>query len=437
MILILLLLIIKLIIVLIILIRPLIKIKEEVNRKNWLVGWSLNWIKNNCGPVISINGKQGKGKTLTAVLLAHSKIILLQEELKLRMQKIITNYVNIDFNKFNRSLDEYFSKHKEEYNLDQLYIKLFGNMSGFNYDFLNMRSVKKDLCDYIDFYYILNYRVNYIVSNFYILSRITMTPSKYLNGETLEIKNIWKNFNYILDRALVIVRDEMNVENGNVNSNSKESKENGQKELYSLIRQLYEGLTSIITTKQVNEDEFIGTRRLETTKLDMNSCNEIIYNFSSIQKAIDKWLTFKYWCFTFKYKLRYPIRKSKREEKINEAYLKADNKYRKKEYFWNGVKNFLNAQGLLVIGFDKTEDKTVETDIELFLPLRWGYGTYETHDYACVNKELKNMSNSSFERSESNVRFETPQKIKQKSEFLYANKEKDKETGNKEVIDVW
>ena len=422
-----------LVIILVLLIRPIRKVKKEIKGKNYLLQDTYYRV-DKFGVVTSVCGKQRSGKTLTMVLLVHMKIQLLQEKLQEKIDTIIANYVRFDFNVINEMLDNYFSENKK-YNNEELYRQIFKNLRGSNFDYLNMRSVKKDLCDYIDFYYILNYRNNYILSNFYIFCRLTMTRSKVLDNDTLELKNLCKTFNYSLDRALFIVKDEQNVENGNVNSNNKEMKTSGVKELSSLIGNMFEELTSIITSKQVHEDEFVGTRRLEVTRLDMNSCKEIIYNFSYLQRLIDRWIKFKEFLFTFKY--RFIPFKRIRNMKIQKAYQKGNNKFRKKQYYWNGVKSFLNAQGLLVINCDITENKKVMENVELFFPVKWGYGTYNTHDYACVRKELEKISKTSFIECPDNERFDTPQKIRQKSKFLYENLEKEEKKKDKEVVDIW
>ena len=60
--------------------------------------------------------------------------------------------------------------------------------------------------------------------------------------------------------------------------------------------------------------------------------------------------------------------------------------------------------------------------MELYFPLREGYGCYETHEYSCVRKELSKMSKLSYETQEVNDRFDTEKKRKQKTRFLYENK---------------
>lgn len=427
-------LLIKLIVMFVFLVKIVYLMQKEIKGKEYLINDTYEKV-DKLGCVTSVNGKQRSGKTLTVVLLVHTKIILLQEKLQQRLDKIISCYVEFDFNVINETLDKYFES-GINYSTEYIYLEMFKGLKGVSFDFLNMRSVEKDLKDYIDFYYILNYRNNYILSNFHIFCRITLTNSKFLDNDTLELKNLYKTMNYRLDRALIIVRGEMNVENGNVNSNNKEMKTSGIKELYSLIGNMYEELTSIITDKQINEDEFIGTRRLEVTRLDMNSCNEIIYNFDFLQKCIDKWLKFQYWLFTFKYKFIFS--KRRRNEKIERSYLKANNRYRKKEFFWNGIKSFFNAQGLIVINVDITENKKTTENVELVFPVKYGYGTYQTHDYTCVHQELSRISKTSFIESEDNIRFDSPQKIKQKCKFLYENREKEeKKENDKEVIDIW
>lgn len=426
------------VVILILLLKPLKSFVKELKGKEYLISDTYNRV-SKMGPVTSINGYVGAGKTLTAVCMVQMKTLVLQDKLNDRLNNIIDNYVKLDFNNINDYLDNYFNNlGNKKYDNETLYNELFGAMSGTNFDFLNMRSIKKDLSDYIDFYYILNFRCNYIISNFYVFSRVTMSVSKVLDQQTLELKNLYKTMNYSLDRALFIVNDEQNVENGNVNSNSKDMKTSGRKELLSLIRNIYEGLTEVITTKQIHEDEFIGTRRLEVTKLDVNDCKTIIYNFQYLHNLIDKWLKFKYWLFGFWY-MFIPMKK-KRERKIDEKYKKANNKYRKKVFFWTGVKNFLNSQGLLVINVDITENKKTTEGVDLFFPLKFGYGTYDTHDYSCVRKELEKMSRTSFIETENNIRFNTFSKIKQKSKFLYENKEKQdnekKQNEEREVIEV-
>ncbi len=183
----------------------------------------------------------------------------------------------------------------------------------------------------------------------------------------------------------------------------------------------------VIKTKQVHEDEYIGARRLETATIDVNSCDDIIYDFKGLKRAIDRLLRFYKWFFDFKFKF-IPIRRI-REEKMRNAYLKV-NWYRKKENFWTGVKNYLTSLCLLVINVDITIGKHTQENIELYFPLREGYGTYETHEYSCVRKELEKTSKTSYATQDVNDRFETSKKTSQKAKFLYENKEKEVEAEN-------
>lgn len=404
---------------------PVIKVKYDRDEVNNAI-LQTDMIVEKCGHVISLNGSVGKGKTLTMVLMAHSKCRTLQYRLEEKQDEIIKQFPNIDFYKLNMMIEDYIENYDYK-SADVIYEKFFGKLDGVYFDFINIKSFRKQLTDYIDFYYILNYRMNFFISNFYVFSRMTYTPSKVLPDKELEIKNAFKNMNYCLDRCLVVLKDEQNVENGNVNSNKKEIKESGEKEFYSLIRQIYEGMLYVIKTKQVHEDEYIGARRLETATIDVNSCDDIIYDFKGLKRAIDRLLRFYKWFFEFKFKF-IPIRRI-REEKMRNAYLKV-NWYRKKENFWTGVKNYLTSLGLLVINVDITIGKHTQENIELYFPLREGYGTYETHEYSCVRKELEKTSKTSYATQDVNDRFETSKKTSQKAKFLYENKEKEVEAEN-------
>ena len=396
---------------------PAMKIKHSRNQVNNAI-LQTDMIVEKCGHVISLNGSVGKGKTLTMVLMAHSKCRTLQYRLEEKQEEIIKQFPDIDFYKLNMMIEEYCQNYTYQ-SAEIIYKKFFGNLDGVYFDFINIKSFRKQLTDYIDFYYILNYRMNFFISNFYVFSRITYTSSKVLPDKELEIRNQFKLMNDCLDRCLIVLKDEQNVENGNVNSNKKETKESGEKEFYSLIRQIYEGMLYVIKTKQVHEDEYIGARRLETATIDVNSCDDIIYDFKGLKKNIDRLLKFYKWIFDLKYKF-IPIRKI-REEKIRTAYLKV-NWYRKKENHWTGVKNYLTSLGLLVINVDITIGKHTQENVELYFPLREGYGCYETHEYSCVRKELAKMSKTSYETQDVNDRFDTEKKRIQKTRFLYENK---------------
>lgn len=415
------------------LIGPIAKVSKDRNEIAGLVA-ETDYIVEKLGHVISLNGLMGTGKTLGMVLIAHSKIRIILRKLNEKSENIIITFPDVDFYRLNELIDQLVIDGQWE-SAEKVYDEFFGNMDGVYFDFLNVKSFKKQMIDYIDYYFILNYRMNFIISNFYVFSRLTYTPSKLLPEKALEIKNLFKNMNYCLDRCLVILKDEQNVENGNVNSNSKEAKTNGEKEFLSLVRQLYEGMLFVIKTKQVFEDEYIGARRLETARLDMNSCDEIIKDFKGTKKLIDKWLAFLRFIFEFKY--NFILSSDKRAEMKRKAYLKI-NWYRKKENFWNGVKTYLTSLGLIVLDVDITLGKKTQENVRLYFPLKEGYGAYETHDYACVRKEMAKMGKNSFVDQVENERFETEAKIKQKSSFLYENR--DKETKNSmevEVESVW
>lgn len=401
------------------LLSPILKIKHDRNDVNNAI-LQTDMIVEDLGHVISLNGSVGKGKTLTMVLMAHSKCRTLQYRLDQKMDEIIKQFPNIDFYKLNMMIEDYCQKYTYQ-SAEKIYDDFFGNLDGVYFDFINIKSFRKQLTDYIDFYYILNHRMNFFISNFYVFSRLTYTSSKVLPDRELEIRNQFSLMNDCLDRCLVILKDEQNVENGNVNSNKKGVKENGEKEFYSLIRQIYEGMLYVIKTKQVHEDEYIGARRLETATVDVNSCDGIIYDFKKTKKAIDRLLKFYKWIFDLKY--IFVIFPKKKRELKERAYLKV-NWYRRKENYWSGVKNYLTSLGLLVINVDVTVGKKTTEDIELYFPLREGYGCYETHEYSCVRKELAKMSKTSYAAQDVNDRFDTEKKREQKTRFLYENKYK-------------
>lgn len=399
------------------LLSPALAIKHDRDEVNNAI-LQTDMIVEDLGHVISLNGSVGKGKTLTMVLMGHSKCRTLQYKLEDKLDEIIKQFPNVDFYMLNKMIEDYCSNYTFQ-SADIIYNKFFGNLDGVYFDFINIKSFRKQLIDYIDFYYILNYRMNFFISNFYVFSRLTYTSSKVLPDKELEIRNQYKLMNDCLDRCLVILKDEQNVENGNVNSNKKVVKENGEKEFYSLIRQIYEGMLYVIKTKQVKEDEYIGARRLETATVDVNSCDGIIYDFKRTKKHIDKLLAFYKWLFELKY--AFIILPQKRRQLKEKAYLKV-NWYRRKENYWTGVKNYLTSLGLLVINVDVTLGKKTNEDIELYFPLREGYGCYETHEYSCVRKELAKMSKTSYIQQETNDRFDTEKKREQKTRFLYENK---------------
>lgn len=406
---------------------PLIYVRNQRRNSNYLVDSTEETIER-LGLLVKIVGPVRTGKTLLMVLMAHAKIRIFIKKIDNELSKIIKMFPKFDFLKINESIDEYLSIN--DYNLNEIYSILFSKIKGITFDYLNIYSVEKQFKNYISYYYILNFRNQYMMSNFFVFCRETLTPSKQLDKAALELKNLKLTKAYNLTKALVILIDEVSIDSSNSKSNSKVDKDTGEKELNILIGQIFEELTMIISTKQVVIDEIVTTRRLQTALVDVINSREIIYDFKVFQYIIDKILSFHK--FIFELPFMFIIRKSKRYELIDRAYLKI-NWYRRKENFWNSIKTFLVSEGVIVVkanitfsGITTPEEKT------MFYWVKDGYGAYDTHERSCVREELEsNYSKATFEQSPDNRRFADEKKKKDLSSFL---RESPKTNEEREVV---
>lgn len=413
------------------LIFPIIYIKKKRKKYNYLVDYT-DYEFKQCGGITGFVGKIGSYKSclMNAKKSADTRNNI--RELQKRLDEYVVKYPYLNFYEINNKLEVLFETNRS---YQVCYNELFNGLNGFSYDYVNLSSFKDDMYHYIEYYYILNFRDVFCLTNYSSINRETFEKCKFLDIKGLELRNVKETGIYSGGKGLSINIDENSLERGNVKSNDRDVKESGDKDIRQLLRNMYEGLTQMNVAKQEKRDEVAVNRRLYTSTIRCCGLAEDgkIYHFPKIQKFID--FKIKFYRLIFRLRRIYIIFPARKEKRLKEDYLKV-NFFRKKENLLNAKKQFFNSLGLLVVNTLYSElsidDKEIIEEKQFIVKLRDCYGTYDTYMYSSVGELLNKYSKTSLEEMISLDFLNSKEKAKRLSSFLDDKKENKK----KEEIEV-
>lgn len=381
------------------------KIRKARKERAKLIIESDIFVEEEFGDVNGLVGHRGTGKTTLMSGIAHSQLRTILSELENRLNKIIVNLPNMDFNKLNLFLE---SSYELGLSIKECSESIMNNYNNYIYhDYINVLTLESMISDYCEYYFNLYFRDCYMYTkgvSFY--DRISQSRSKELLDDTLKLKSADKNHTFYPFRASIFNVDEISVSDSNSKSFDKEAKEDGSKEFQIFFRQMMKGLSRYNTTKQIAADEIVTTRRLTVCTWECLGSKDVIYNFPKVQRFLDLILKIRYKLFAFRW-FYIPIR-SIRQNKMDSKYYSGNCKFRQFEYKINNFKNWLNSKGLLVhtgrlYKYNVVTNKLelVFDNVKLFFPITECWGTYNTNEYSCLYDYLIEKSNL----KESDVRY--------------------------------
>lgn len=256
------------------------------------------YVCSSLGYVINLSGKKGCGKTTTGAGIINNLILYLQSELSKRMDNIRKSLPKIDFN----ILESTYLENLETFQFNPIFavkktLETYSSDAIFS-DYLKIRKVDDMLKEYLEFFYILNYRKRYVLSKTYFFDCVNLELARELDPSSLDLNYLHLTRNYQVKKANILFNDENSNGSGNVNSNNKEVKKSGRKEFRSLIRNAYQELNFEVSTKQVDIDEVAGERRQIDANLNIRKrkfinesfllvkCLEVIYKLFLFPKKI-------------------------------------------------------------------------------------------------------------------------------------------------------
>ena len=355
----------------------------------------------NCaslGYLISIDAPIRKGKSSLGNGLIHNLEILKQNQCFQELNEIISKLYFINFAAVNDFIYPLLvSKYSVKDVLDLL-VEKFQVRNGVVNNWINNITVYQLLARYIDDFRILNIRRRYVVSKTYLYSYVTNTNAKLLYDETMQIKKVQTHKTFYLERYMILFNDELNLNNSNKLSNSKEVFEQGRKEFRTLFGQMFEETSHFIQCKQVSMDEIASERRLLQSNLYIRD-KRFVNKYAKIGKLILKIKAF----IVCLYKIKFAFKKLflKRFWGLTyEDYLISSIKDRRKLSLYDSMSDLLKAQQNLKFfihdynnseNVGKVDDKYYEA-YSLIFPIKFTFGVNKTHEYSFLRERLQNES---------------------------------------------
>lgn len=435
-----------------------LKLKREI--KEWKFHYDLynNDTKEDVkslGFSVSLIGLMGKGKTTLASCLKEVFVEECLEKIKKEMNDIRDMFYYYEFKKIDSYLMKRFFGVKDgscktlnskgypfnyinyefkDVVLDEV-ISMFNIRNGLVSNYLNVKEIRDLFRIYVDDFYILNIRKNYVLSDVAMYSYLTNNFSKFLSKDTLEIKNVARSKNFYVERYSILIQDEKSLGDGNEKSISLNYKRLGTKQFKLLLRNASEGTCRYITCKQSNDDEVITDRRLYTNSL-------YIVN-SKVTNPLSKWVVKlrikrahlldefrKYYqkksFFSSKFKVIYPT---------FDAWLNSnDCSYKHDMYIIKCFIDFLNSQGFIEYEINDyynysdvgKKDETLYQVRKWVFPLSVAWGTVDSYEYKGLFPLLSKRSDYCYDSVLPNSFYTNRLKEKEKFKFLDEDLPKEK-----------
>lgn len=420
----------------------LFRFDKKIKEKNSYIASSDDFVDNDMGCMNTIVGGVKKGKSSFLVGLTGSCIRIIQNKLNERMEQIKNDLYYLNFNEINRFLENAYSYTLDTEQVGDNLFKAVGIGNYVYHDFINIKFSEDLIKNYAKYYYHLYIKNSYVYSRgISLYDRVNNSPSKRLPEAALRIKEVKDSKCFPLDEmAIVVAEDEKSVTDGNNKSNSKVEKESGAKELKIFWGHTTEETGFWNTTKQIEVDEIVTTRRLSIACWETIRAKKKAYNFPVLQHWLDIYLRFKYWLFKLRFCL--VIGKERRARKMEERYNSPKCGFRKATAFVQKMKSWCDSQGLLIhegnlykYSVIDGKLKLVEEHVCLPLPYRESRGTYDCYEFKCVGKKLREMSEVKPEDVPFTTRFGN-RFNEEKTKFLFENSSKEKDSSKETKVEA-
>lgn len=404
----------------------------------------------------SINGVIRVGKTSAQSGLKHLYEIDIQQNLiKIILQtKQVFNY--IDFRILDHMIEERLNEiWKGEFKLGISYQIEFDNLtqdiinwfkeielkdlkSTIIFNFTSAKKSEKYIEDYVFAYFCLNYRKNYVLSKTPIYSHITGSMSYQLDPEEFKINDSYNMRKYAIYDYMVMLVDEYS-DDFSASARYDDMKEtSGVKDYLRKFGQIHQERNRLITTKQDVKDEIKKLRNLTQSnlwipiKVEQRGTSRMLYKF--IKFIYSSWFRF--------YDLTIVLfRYIKQKHKISNillniliyitylifllpiylftSYSFEFPEFKEFDYKRINIKRHIEHRLLHIdwflfsVGFNKYEmwnyaseedvkkrDPSTYEKLMFYIPIQYCFGTYDTHYWSMIQKEL--LTHSQTVSNESN-----------------------------------
>lgn len=394
-------------------ITPFIKINRSSKRLLNDFNYTIYYFKNELGFIISLNGDIGMGKTsLMSGLSSVGQLAIIQDiyELIEKTKKILYLF---SFNDIDSLLDEYYQQFtfetKDDYpDFDYITELIINGLNvdpnSFNFNFIANTSNKDLILDYVQAYFVINYRNNFVQSKTPFFSHITGNFNLELDLNWLEIRKAYENEDYaILDWALILL-DESTDELSAAEWQSDVKDEKGAKEYRRKFRQIHQGRNRIISAKQDMLDEVKRYRNLTHSHLQIDQKVSTTGNYLFIYGFVEKIFNFQLKFHKLFLRFTYLFKRRKYKTSFTNYYgwyLNEHSIIRRKANYLYYLKEFLMSigynryYGRVLDRAEDIEKATASVDEFYFhIPTIYCYGTYDTHLYKSMQKDLLSISNT-------------------------------------------
>lgn len=383
---------------------------------------SIGYCKYKLGYLISICGKIRIGKSTLMSGLSHVFQIIIMGNNNEIMKDVRNDFYFIDFNEFEKViLDSYYRENNHDLDLitDILLLKYDFNGDHLKYNFLNFENVKQLLKNYVESYYVIYIRDQYVYSKSKIYSHITNKMNLEYDLNWTKIKEAYWNKNYVIYDNFVELIDEASDDIGAGNQYEDRKDESGAKEYRRKFGHIHREKNYMITTKQDSSDEIARYRRLNQSNIEIENKVNVIGNFKKINYFINKTISFVDSFNRFRFKLlaifRGIIDSDERDQFVN-VKLKGKIFGRKLEYKFTFLQKFLFSKSYCEfncniyqkeedVGKENTNSKHYYDDFTFIIPLKYCFGCFNTHEYSYIENELIKNSKIHFEDLEQALMF--------------------------------
>lgn len=369
---------------------------------------SIGFVKNILGFIIGINGPIRVGKTSFQSGLSSICQIITMNNIQELMDKTKMIFKEIDFNEFNSLLIELFPTTDELPDFDQLtifFLEYYSlDVKGIHYDMLGQISIYKLILDYIQAFWVLVIRNNFVQSKTPFYSHITRNYNMNLETDWLKIREAYQKKNYAIYDWITLLIDELTDEAGAMEYLNDVKDESGGKEYRRKFGQIHQERNRIITTKQDVMDEVKKYRNLTHSNLVIDEKVKIVGNHMWIYNIFEYLLMKRIKTIRFiKIFPRFIWSKLRREglslSDIEDEYRNRVGKYRKIENKLYYIKHFFKSIGYnRYYGFiikraeDIERSKADRDEFAMYIPTVYCFGTYDTHLYKTMQNELLSKS---------------------------------------------
>lgn len=404
---------ITLIILNLLLLFPLLLITIPNTYYKRLFNYTLYYCQNFLGYVIAIVAKIRTGKTTLLSGLSHVfQLIIINKNNKI-MEDIRDILYYINFNELEYIIIDQFTNDNQDLNYitDVIidYFELDGNR--LYYDFLEFKPIKQLIYDYVEAFYVVNIRQQYVYSKTYVYSHITHKPNLKYDLNWTKIKEAYNNKNYSIFDNMIELIDEYSDDFGYGNNWNDIKDETGAREYRRKYGHLHKEKNFFIYTKQDSSDEVKKIRNLTQSHLYITEKVKVVNNFSLLNNFLQKLYELpnkiNIYRFTIQAMIKGYFTKEKRESYID--YKLKETKFGKKfQYKIFTIKRFLfslsycqfiirNYYNEEDVGKENTENKHYYDPLRFVIPLKYCFGTFTRFEFNYIQQQLIENTNIDFE----------------------------------------